>query len=65
MQHVVHYVDQSLAESDMNQSVARSTKVEKLSQIAQPTSVSTERSLQRLFFPVLSSAFKQLKLKGI
>lgn len=49
MQYVVHYVDQWLAKSNMNQSTAQNTRVEKLDKIPQPTSVSTEWSLQRQF----------------
>lgn len=49
MQYVVRYVDQLLAKSNMNQSTAQNTKVEKLDEITQPTSVSTEWSLQRHF----------------
>lgn len=41
-QYIVHYVDQLLAKSNMNQSTAQSSKVEKLNEITQPTSVPTE-----------------------
>lgn len=49
MQYIVCYGEKLFAKSNTNQSTAQHTKVGGLNMITQPTSVSTEWSLQRQF----------------